>query len=79
MKWIKTSDQLPDVDVMGESDYVLAYQGHRCIPRIVKYSDGSVSKRGWWTTSFGHITFRSGRDRHLTFTHWCRIELPKEE
>jgi len=79
MNWIRTSERLPATDMSGESEYVLAYRGRRCIPQIVKYSDGTDAKRGWWTQSFGHIPFHTGRGsrRRLTFTHWCEIEYPE--
>ena len=80
MNWIKVEDQLPEVDGSGESDYVLACNAEtRFIPKVVKYSNGEYSKRGWYTTRLGdYIPFHSGRgkDRHLTFTHWMKIELP---
>ena len=81
MNWIKTSEQLPSVGASGESEYVLAYRGLGIIPQIVQYSDGSYSRQGWWTQQLGeHIPFYTGRGdkRRLTFTHWCKIELPKE-
>ena len=80
MNWIKTSDHLPEVGAAGESEYVLAYMGNRIIPQIVKYSNGDYSKQGWWTQDFRYFPFCTGRGdkRRLTFTHWCKIELPKE-
>ena len=80
MGWIKTREHLPEVDTSGESDYVLAYMGKRIIPQIVKYSNGEYSKQGWWTQDFRYIPLYTGRGdkRRLTFTHWCKIELPKE-
>ena len=78
MNWIKTSDHLPEVGADGESEYVLAYRGRRVIPQIVKFSDGSHSKRGWYTQQYEHIPFRSRRLGAQTFSHWCKIELPKE-
>ena len=80
MNWIKTSDHLPEVGANGESEYVLAYMGKRIIPKVVQYSDGSYSKRGWWTQDFKLISFYVGRGtaRRKRVTHWCKIELPKE-
>ena len=78
MEWIKTSDRLPETDAAGESEYVLAYRGFRAIPQIVKYSDGSYTRKGWWTQTFEFVPFQSRRLGRQTFTHWCKIELPTE-
>lgn len=79
MDWIKVEDRLPDIGRTGESEYVLAYRGARCLPEIVMYSDGSFAKKGWYKTDFSRIPFYSGKgkSRHLTFTHWCKIVLPE--
>ena len=83
MDWIRTDDRLPEVDPSGESDYVLACNAEtRFIPKVVKYSNGEWSRRGWYTQRIGeHIPFHTGRgkDRHPTFTHWMKIELPNKE
>jgi len=81
--WIKVEEHLPGVDASGESDYVLACNADvRSVPKVVKYSNGEYSKRGWHTQHIGEfIPFHGGRgkDRHLTFTHWMEIELPSKE
>lgn len=81
MNWIKTIDKLPQVDDRtGESDYVIAYLGSRMLPLILKYSDGSVTEKGWWTTDYRHIPFLSGKGKvkHLSVTHWAEIEYPED-
>lgn len=82
MNWIKVTDQLPPVDAAGESEYVLASAGGRFIPKVVKYSNGECSQKGWYTTRMGeHIPFttgKKGQKRHLTFTHWAKIEYPQD-
>ena len=81
MNWIKVEDQLPEVDAAGESEFVLSYRGKRFIPEIVQYSNGMYADHGWFTTSWNKIPFYSGRgkSKHLTFTHWCKIELPDDK
>jgi len=82
MDWIKTTEQLPPVDACGESEYVLAYHGHGAVPDVVKYSDGTCSFPGWHSKIIGcRLPFYTGKgkNRRLTFTHWAKIELPKEE
>lgn len=81
MNWIKVADQLPPVDAGGESEFVLAYKGHRLIPQIVAFSNGEYSQLGWYTQRGEHIPFttgKKGQKRHLTFTHWAKIEYPQD-
>lgn len=83
MDWVNVEHSLPDVDGSGESEFVLACNvDTRFIPKVVKYSNGMYSKHGWYTQRIGeHIPYHTGRgkQRHLTFTHWAKIELPRKE
>lgn len=82
MDWISLNEQLPDVDISGESEYVFVCNVRtREIPSIVKYSDGTSAKKGWWTQTFKHLSLhRKSKSigTTLRFTHWAKIELPKE-
>lgn len=85
MGWISVNEQLPEVGADGESEYVLACNCRtRAIPSIVKYSDGRYSRKGWWLRTFCHLSMnvkRSSKEfgTNLRFTHWAKIELPKED
>ena len=46
--WHYTDEELPAITSGdGTSDYVLAFPGSGCLPKVVKYSDGSSTTRGW--------------------------------
>ena len=81
MNWIKVDDQLTAVDASGESDFLLAYRGQRCLPEIVRYSNGKYADLGWYTQSWKKIPFYpgKGKSKHLTSTHWCKIDLPDDK
>ena len=82
MEWISLNEELPEVDADGQSEYVLVCNVRtRAIPMIVQYSNGEFSKKGWWTQTFKHIPLHRKSKQTgttLTFTHWAKIELPKE-
>lgn len=66
-------------DRTRESDYVIAYLGSRMLPQILKYSDGTWTEKGWWTTDYRHIPFLLGIGiKHLSVTHWAEIEYPED-
>lgn len=85
MEWISINEQLPEVGADGESDYVLVCNvATRALPRIVRYSNGEYSKKGWWTQNFDYIPIHSkikSAKTSLTFTHfthWAKIDLPEK-
>ena len=80
--WHYTDEELPAITSGdGTSDYVLAFPGSGCLPKVVKYSDGSYTKRGWWTTDSRHLSMREcGRYRsRQRFPFWANIEQPTFE
>lgn len=81
-KWNYTDKTLPEIkNGDGTSDYVLAFPGNGCLPQVVKYSDGSYTKRGWWTTDFRHLSMRVGGrcSTQQRFPYWSPIEQPTFE
>ena len=81
MNWIEITKQLPPVGGDGHSEFVLAYRGGRLIPEIVQYCNGDYGQKGWYRQDGLHIPFttgKKGRKRHLTFTHWAKIEYPQD-
>ena len=77
--WHYTDKELPAITSDdGTSDYVLAFPGNGCLPQVVKYSDGSCQKRGWWTTNFHYLSLGvGGRCRtQQRFPFWAVIEQP---
>ena len=81
-KWYYTDKTLPEIiSGDGTSDYVLAFPGCGCLPKVVKYSDGSYTKRGWWTTDFRHLSMQVGGrcSTQQRFPFWSPIELPTFE
>ncbi len=84
MEWISTNEQLPPTNPnTGESEYVLAYPGHKCLPQVVMYSNGEWSKKGWHPAQdMGRVIpmfTGKGDKKRPAFTHWTNIELPKDE
>lgn len=81
-RWNYTDKTLPEVNSGdGTSDYVLAFPGSGCLPQVVKYSDGSYKKRGWWTTDFRFLSMRVGGrfSTQQRFPYWSPIEQPTFE
>ena len=81
-QWYDTGKQLPKItNGDGTSDYVLAFPGAGCLPQVVKYSDGSYTKRGWWTTDFKHLSMKTGGrcSAQQRFPYWSPIEQPTFE
>lgn len=81
-RWYYTDKQLPEITSGdGTSDYVLAFPGNGCLPQVVRYSDGSYQKRGWWTTDFRYLSMRVGGrgSTQQRFPFWSPIEQPTFE
>lgn len=81
-QWHETDKRLPKItNGDGTSDYVLAFPGAGCLPQVVKYSDGSYSERGWWTTDFKHLSLKTGGrcNARQRFPYWSPIEQPTFE
>ena len=81
-QWHETDKRLPEItNGDGTSDYVLGFPGSGCLPKVVKYSDGSYTKRGWWTTDFKHLSLKTGGrcNARQRFPYWSPIELPTFE
>lgn len=81
-RWYDTGKQLPKItNGDGTSDYVLGFTGAGCLPQVVKYSDGSYTKRGWWTTDFRHLSMKTGGrcSTEQRFPYWSPIEQPAFE
>lgn len=81
-KWNYTDKTLPEIkNGDGTSDYVLAFPGNGCLPQVVKYSDGSYTKRGWWTTDFRFLSLQTGGQarKQQRFPFWSPIEQPTFE
>ena len=81
-QWHETDKHLPKITSGdGTSDYVLAFPGPGCLPPVVKYSDGSYTKRGWWNTDFKHLSMKTGGrcNAKQRFYYWSSIEQPTFE
>jgi hypothetical protein len=81
MEWKSVNEQLPEVGDDGESEYVLACNCRtRCVPMVVKYSNGLYSMKGWHSNVLGKYLplnrMKEIAGTTLSFTHWMKIELP---
>ena len=80
-QWYETDKQLPKItNGDGTSDYILAFPGS-FLPQVVKYSNGSSTKRGWWTTDLRFLSMRVGGrcSTQQRFPFWSHIEQPTFE